>query len=319
MPFKTYEAILNLIKTTHFRTNILFNYILLLSIGLVISLSYTTASADDTSSHPLQQPPALRFGILPGNAPEIIKARFTPLAEHIQQETGIKIELVIPTSYEDLLARFKNKSIDLARFGAYTYLMAQREANAEALVMRDIDLQFSTVFLVRPENSGRSIKDFKGSKFSFGSKLSTSGHLMPRYFLSERDINPETFFSEVLYSNGHDITAYWVRDGKVSLGAASSFTIKKMFQNGWINNKEISILWETPTYTDYVWAVQADLDRSLRDKLLDSFLCLTPLNPKHQKVLDALGAKSFLPANQADFNTLRNIIAIMEQNSLDKK
>jgi len=254
----------------------------------------------------------IRFGILPDSAQHIIDDRYKPLITFIEQELDIKIDVVKSQNYQQLLTQFKEKKIDLAFFGGYTFINAQINSKAEPLVMRDIDLQFSTVFLVNADNKNSKLEDFKGKAFSFGSKQSTSGHLMPRYFLSERDINPESFFTKVRYSGSHDNTAYLVRDNKVDLGAANSDVIRDMFKKGTLKQSDIRILWETPAYSDYVWAIQPNFEPLLRQRLLDTFLSLSPLNPSHKYILNALGAHGFLPANNEDFDSLRKVVKLLE-------
>ncbi len=254
----------------------------------------------------------LRVGVLPDSAKNIIESRYDPLIRYFRQEVGIELQLVISKNYQNQLELFKNKAVDLAVFGGYMFVKAQQEAGAEPLVMRDTDLRFSSVFLVRSDDNKHTIEEFKGARIGFGSKLSTSGYVMPLYFLSERKIAPDSFFSEVLFSGSHDNTAYWVRDGKVDLGAASKDVIGKMYRDGLISEKDVRVLWETPFYTDYVWAVRSDFDSELRDRLLDAFLSLSPLNPEHQKVLVALGAGGFLPVNKSDFALLRKIVTSVD-------
>ena len=255
----------------------------------------------------------LRLGVLPDSDPQIIKQRLSPLLHYIEKQTGLNIELVIPKNYENLVEKFQNKTIDLALFGGYTFIKAQQKAQARAFVMRDIDLQFSTSFLTQANNPKQNIIDFKGAIFSFGSQLSTSGHMMPRFFLDKQNIQPEVFFKEVRYSNAHDTTVYLVRDGHVDLGAVNSDVVKHMLMDKRLNKNEIRIVWKTPTYTDYVWAIQPDFDEILHDRLLDSFLSLTLQDATHQKILESIGARSFLPANNADFESLRQATKIMER------
>ncbi|HBV22029.1 MAG TPA: putative selenate ABC transporter substrate-binding protein [Nitrosomonas sp.] len=269
----------------------------------------TTAYAD-TVQNGMPAPQILRLGILPDSSPEIIKQRFSPLMRYLERKAGIRIELRIPNDYRELVRQFTTKKIDMAFFGGYTFVMTQRETKAVPLVMRDIDLHFSTVFLTHPDNTSQNLKDFKGQRFSFGAELSTSGHIMPRYFLHERNINPEKFFSEVRYSGSHDTTAFWVRDSQIDLGAVNSDIFKNMIKEGRLNKNDVRVLWETPFYTNYVFAIQSDFNKKLRDRLLDSFLALTPRVAAHQEILTALGASSFLPARNEDFEILRKAAKI---------
>jgi phosphonate transport system substrate-binding protein len=158
---------------------------------------------------------SLRISILPDEGREKLIERYTPLFEYLARETGIPYELIIPETYGELLELFHAKKIDLAYFGGFTFVKANVIDNAVPLVMRDVDTRFTSYFLVKGDHPAENISDFKGKRFSFGSSLSTSGHLMPRYFLKEMDIIPEVFFSDTRYSGKHDLTAYWVRDGLV--------------------------------------------------------------------------------------------------------
>lgn len=260
-----------------------------------------------------QTTPTLRLGVLPDSDPQIIKQRLSPLLHYIEAQMEQTIELIIPKSYEDLLQKFQDKSVDLALFGGYTFISAQQEYQAEALVIRDIDLQFCTAFITQADNPKQSIADFKSAKFSFGAKLSTSGHMMPRYFLNELNFNPETFFSDVHYSGAHDKTIYWVRDGQIDLGAVNYEVLENMLRDGLLHENEIHIVWKTPTYTDYVWATQPDFNEVLRDHLLDIFLSLSLENDKQRVILESLGASGFLPTNNEDFEALRKAAKIMPQ------
>ena len=131
---------------------------------------------------------------------------------------------------------------------------------------------------------------------------------MPRYYLSENNITPEFFFSEVRYSGKHDATLKWVRDGTVDLGVANSKVIDKMLAEPGTSQKEIRVLWETPYYSNYVWAVHPSTSRSTQIKLRDAFLKLSAKNPGHKKILDQWNARYFNPASIEDFLLIRKIV-----------
>ena len=82
---------------------------------------------------------------------------------------------------------------------------------------------------------------------------------MPRHFLAQQSIVPEKFFSTVRYSDNHDTTAVWVRDGVVDLGVVNSLALTQMYRSGLLGRETVHVIWETPTYPDYVWVAQPDL------------------------------------------------------------
>jgi len=258
------------------------------------------------------RPDLLRIGVLPDAGTETLKARYAPLIEYLRVKTGYATELVIPASYEDLLTLFRNKAADIAFLGGYMYVLAHDRDHAVPLAMRDIDLQLTSLFLVRKDNPAANLEDLKGKRFTFGSRLSTSGHLMPRYFLREHDIVPEKFFSQTLYSGAHDTSAYWVRNGKVDATVVNSVIIRKMFADGRLNDNDVRILWESPPFPDYVWAVQESMDPRLQQQILDSLLSLSVEIPAERAILAAVDAKrKFLPALDQDFNMAREAIKLL--------
>ena len=228
--------------------------------------------------------------------------------EYLAASSGLETRLVVPADYVDAVRLFREKEIDLAYFGGLTFLQAHKHYGALPLVMRAIDTRFTSWFLVRPELAQLELSDFRDRKFSFGDKMSTSGHLMPRHFLlSEWEIEPENFFAEVSYSGAHDKTAIQVRDGVVDVGAVNTAIVNKMLADGRLQPDDLHVLWQTPPYPDNVWSVQAYLDEALKTKLRDAFLGLDPADSRHAEILQNLRAESYLPASAADFSDLDKI------------
>ena len=252
-------------------------------------------------------PDVLKIGVLPDQDINTLKKRYSPLFKYISSKIGVPYEFIIAENYKDLLLQFKEKHIDIAYFGGFTFLRANKNYQAVPLVMRDIDVHFTSYFIAKKHLTPQKILDFKGKSFSFGSKLSTSGHLMPRYFLNQKKIDADTFFSKVEYSGSHDRTAYNVRDGIVDIGVANSKIIDEMLVDKRLDANQITIVWETPPYPDYVWAIQSNYSESVRSILRDAFLSLSITNSEHAEILSALDAGGFLPATTSDFNKLEKV------------
>ena len=255
-----------------------------------------------------QQPGAsidiLRVGILPDQEKAAIEKKYSLLFNYITEEIKIPHKIIYVSSYQELLNQFHEKKIDLALFGGVTFIKANQQDGAVPLVLRDVDNQFSSIILVSSNHPAKTLNDLKGASFSFGSRLSTSGHYMPRHFLNNQGIHAEEFFSEIKYSGAHDKTAFWVRDGIVDAGASSSGIIREMFRNGTLSPNETRILWETPPFSDYVWATQKNSSTHIRNLLQDAFLKLTTSNHEHKHILAAVGANYYLPASLDDFSSL---------------
>lgn len=277
-------------------------------LGLVGGAAWWTTGTDtaggrftDSSS------PVLRVGLLPDQSEESLRRVYAPLFDYVAEQAGVRYEFPIPASYGDLVKSFEDGLVDLAYFGGFTFVKAERESNALALVMRDVDREFKSIFLVSAKNPAKSLQDTQNQTFSFGSRLSTSGHLMPRYFLAEQDIEPESFFSSVQFSGAHDKTAYSVQEGKVDVGVLNGEVAARMFKDGQLDPRKVRVLWQTPPYADYVWAVRGDVKPSTRNRLRDAFLTLRHDEPAHRAILDRIGAQAFLPARADNFASVRRV------------
>jgi len=243
--------------------------------------------------------------MLPDQNPATPSQEYRPFLDYLARQTGIQFELVMAPSYAALVQLFRHKEVDLAYFGGLTYVQAHQHYGANPLVMREVDTRFTSSFLVKGDSDATDLSDLKNKRFSFGPQLSTSGHLMPRHFMKiDWQLTPEGYFSEVNYSGAHDTTAYQVRDGTVDLGVVNSQIVTAMISDGRLKRDDIRVLWQSPPYTNYVWAVQSNLNNDIKIRLRDAFLGLSVANPNHRDILASLQARMFLPASERDFSLL---------------
>ena len=260
----------------------------------------------------------ITVGVLPDQREAVLRAKFNPLIAFLNSQTRHDFKLLVPRDYGHLVSLFESGEIDLAYFGGLTFVQAQQRAEAQALVMREVDARFTTSFVARNESPWNTCqklvcKELAGTVLSFGSKLSTSGHLMPRFFLREQlGIEPELLFGEIRYSGGHDKSAIDVLNGTAVLGALNFRILAAMLKDGRIGQNELVQIWETPPYPNYVWAVRRDLDQDLVIDIRNLFLGLSRANEEERRILDALQAEGFLPASLRDFETLSTIAAEFE-------
>ncbi len=266
---------------------------------------FANACAPNANSRDAALPKVMRVGVLPDQSRESVEIRYQPLIEFLAEETGLKLELRIPDDYQSLVSEFHAGKVDLAHFGGVTFVRAEQEAEARPLVLRDVDLAFTTDFLAAVSDEREQLADFEGAVFAFGSRLSTSSHLMPRQFMGSQSITPEAFFSEVRYSGGHEATARWVQNGTVELGAANSIVVEAMFVDGRLSRDKVRVVARSDPYCDYVWATQSGMDETLRTRIRDGFLALDISNSKHAAILKRLGARAFLPAKSNDHDSIR--------------
>src|SRR2546428_5954740 len=139
------------------------------------------------------------------------------LVSYLQKETGAKVQMTIPTNYAAVVEAIANDQVDIAYFGGFTYVQASKRAGVIPLVQRDQDQNFHSLFIAHPDSGINSLSDLKGHTFAFGDVNSTSGHLMPDYFMREAKVEREVI-AKAIYTGGHDATALSVAHKKADSG-----------------------------------------------------------------------------------------------------
>ncbi len=248
-------------------------------------------------------PDVLKVSAIPDENPTELLRIYTPFAEYLQKELGMKVQFTPVVDYAATVEGLAAKKLDLVWYGGFTSVQAVRRTNgtAKRLVLRQEDAEFKSVFIAKPGSGIKSLQDLKGKTFAFGSVGSTSGHLMPRYFLLQAKLNPEQDFKQLAYSGAHDATALWVESGKVEAGALNFLVWDKLVQTNKVDLSKVNVFYTTPPYVDYVWTVRGDLDTGLQEKITAAFLKLDYSNPEHRRLLDLHRTKKYLKANDADW------------------
>jgi len=279
--------------------------------GLLLCFFMLACSEDNK----LRTVEVFRVAVLPDQTEAQLRSKYQPLLDHLKSHADINAELFVPESYDQLLLWFNNKKIDMALFGGVTYVKAHQQSKAMPLVMRDVDGRFRSVALVHASNPANNLHDLKNATLAFGSRLSTSGHFMPRYFFQQNKIKPEKFFSQIKYSGAHDLTAEWVRDGKIDLGVSNSGIVNEMFSDGRLSKEKVKVIWESPPFADYVWAIQADINKQQIITIRDAFLHMNQ-NAEDKILLQGLGANYYIPSEHDDFSRLEQVVMEMQRQKI---
>lgn len=243
----------------------------------------------------------LKVSAIPDESPTELQRKFAPLGQYLEKELGMKVQFVPVTDYAAVVTALNSDKIDLAWLGGFTFVQASLHGKVVPLVQREEDSKFTAKFIVNAAVGAKSLKDLKGRSFAFGSASSTSGHLMPRYFLQKEGIKPESFFKNVAYSGAHDATVAWVASGKVDAGALNASVWDKLVESGKVDTSKVKLLATTPPFYDYNWTVRGNLDQKLQAKISAAFLKLDPKNPQQKAILDLQRASRFIPTKADNY------------------
>lgn len=252
---------------------------------------------------------ALYFTAIPDQDETRLQERFDAVADYLSDYLEVDVRFVPVKSYAASVSAFRNNQVQLAWFGGLSGVRAQQMVpDSRAIAQGENDPNFRSYFIA---NAGTGIEPgdelpeaLRGLNFTFGSRGSTSGRLMPEYFLRQRfDEAPEAIFERVGFSGNHTRTAALVESGAYDAGALNYKVWDTMVENGEVDTDRVQVIWETPTYPDYHWVIRGDVDErfgeGFADRVQQAFLDMDD-----PELLERFPRQGFIPAENADFRPI---------------
>jgi len=207
-----------------------------------------------------------RFTAIPDENTARLTERFGKVAIYLSEKLGIDVAYVPVKSYSASVAAFKNDQVQLAWFGGLSGVQARRSVkNSNAIAQGKEDLAFVTYFIANAKTGitpGDAFPEaIKGRTFTFGSKGSTSGRLMPEFHIREHfKKSPDDVFKRVGFSGDHSKTLALVQSGAYEVGALNFKVWENEVAAGNVDESKVRVVWKTPTYPDYNWSIRGDVD-----------------------------------------------------------
>jgi len=264
-----------------------------------------TTSATTASQHATT--PTLRFSAIPDQNSTELKEKFDALAKHLARKLGVRVEYVPATDYKASVEMFKNGDIQLAWFGGLTGVQARLAVpGARAIVQGDTDPKFVSYFVANKEAGLEPSKSFPMGlaklSFTFGPASSTSGRLMPEYYIRKNTgKSPAEFFGrEPSFTESHDKTLELVESGKVQAGVVNFEVYDRRVAEKKTNADVVRVVWATPEFPDYNFTAHPDLETQFGagfiDKLQAALVAIDDAN-----LLSAFPRKKLIPARNEDY------------------
>ncbi|NMD71775.1 putative selenate ABC transporter substrate-binding protein [Bacillus sp. DNRA2] len=247
----------------------------------------------------------IKIGMIPDQNTADLNRSMDDFAKDLGEKTGLEVEFVPSVDYAALVTAFERGEIQLAWFGGLTGVQARNLVpEAEAIAQRPIDQQFKSVFIANSDVQIKSLKELKGKTFTFGSESSTSGHLMPRYFMTEAGINPEKDLDGVPnYSGSHDKTYKLVESGAFQTGALNISVWDAAVKEGKVDTNKVNVFYTTPEYFDYNWTVNK-MDKETKTKIKDAILSM---KAGDNEVMTLLQTDKFIEASNDNYKAIEKV------------
>lgn len=250
-----------------------------------------------------------KIGTIPDFDQTELTRAFDDFGKYLSKETGMKVEYVPTVDYASLVTAFERGEIQLAWFGGLTGVQARAAIpGAEAIAQRPADETFQTVFIQKKGLGLTDLQGLRGHTLTFGSESSTSGHLMPRYFMMEAGINPDTDLNaKPNYSGSHDKTYKLVEAGSFETGAVNMQYWDKAVAEGKVDLNKVEEFYRTPEYYDYNWTIN-DVDATYGEGTKEKVKAvLLNMKTEDSVIMPLLSTDRFIETQNANYIKIEEV------------
>lgn len=264
-------------------------------------------AADNSES---KTPEKIIITAIPDDADEgRMRENFGYIAKIWQEATGIECEYVHVQDYAASVTALANGRAHVSWFGAVTNAQAYQQMGDDLVVIgcRDIDKTFISYYIGNAEAGVPEVNDLdelaKLAKendwtLTYGSKSSTSSHMMPRsFFMKQAGSPPEDFFKNVGYAGKHEIVLAKVANGEYQVGALGQPPYERASDE---DKAKAPIIYTTPTFTNYCFSARADLGEDVIKKMKEA-LFKAHETEEGKKALSYLKANKFIDAHMDEW------------------
>lgn len=280
-------------------------------VALTVIAAFIGVSSAHAPSH-AQDKPTFVFTAIPDQDETRLVERFSRFAAYLEGKLGVKVQYVPVKTYPAAVTAFTNDQVQLAWFGGFTGVQARRAVpGSEAIAQGAEDVAFKSYVIANTATGLKPSKEFPkdiaGKTFTFGSRASTSGRVMPEYFFrQELKKGPEEIFSRVGFSGDHSKTIQLVQTGAYEVGVLDYTVYEVEKKAGKVDEAKVTVIWETPAYPDYNFTVRGDVEAKFgpgfKEKLKSAILALDD-----KEILGFFARSKFISAKNDDYRPIEDV------------
>jgi len=259
------------------------------------------------------------FGIISTESQENLKPLWEPFLEAMSEAMGRPVNGFYATDYAGVIEAMGAGKLQIAWYGGKSYIEAAERSEAEVFVQTvnaDGTKGYYSHLITNKENPIVSEIDLEAGNgdeyviensadltFAFNDPNSTSGFLVPTYYVfAQNGVNADEAFEELIFAGSHEATAQAVANDQVDVATNNSESMLRLQESDPEAFEQVQIIWTSPIIPSDPIAWRKDVPDCLKENMQSFFL-----EYDDTAVLEPLGWSGFDPAEDADWNTIREL------------
>ena len=287
---------------------------LILGMAAFASLATQAAHAED-----------LNFGIISTDSSSVLKQRWQPLIDDLNKQAGLNVKAFFATDYSGIIEGMRFNKVQVGYFGNASAMEAVDRSNGEifaktrysngesgyySLLITNVNSRFKTLDDV--------FKDTKSVTLGYGDPNSTSGTLVPGYYLFAKHNTPvDSSFKSVLPSS-HEANLLAVVNNKIDIATNNSVELGTLQRQHPDKFAQVRVLWTSPQIPSDPLVWRKDLPQATKDKLRNFFTHYGKTDPHEKAVMAGItGYAGFDPSSDAQLRPIREIALFQQKQKIE--
>jgi phosphonate transport system substrate-binding protein len=278
--------------------------------------------------------PEITFAVIPAENGSGVTERFAPFVAYLSKELGVKVTLRVANDYAAVIEGQRAGNIQIGYYGPASFSRARLTGVKTDAFVIDVNADGSkgyySVFYVLAKSPYQKVEDLKGKNLGLVDPNSTSGNNMPRFKLNQMGIDPETYFSKVVFTGSHENAVLALAQGTVDVcanwwNADDDSNLTRMLNKGMVKSsdgttmkkEDFRIIVKSDLIINSPYAYLSDLPEDMKAAIKQAFLeCADKDKEAFRKLSDGKNLP-WQPITNADYNKTIELIKFVD--SLRKK
>jgi phosphonate transport system substrate-binding protein len=282
--------------------------------GLALGLTLTGAFAQD-----------INFGIISTESSQNLKADWQPLLDDMAKQTGFKVNAFFAPDYAGVIEAMRFNKVHVAWYGNKSAIEAVDRASGEVfaqMVNADGTDGYYSHLIVHKDSPIKSLDDVlkNGKSYSFGNgdPNSTSGFVVPSFYVfAKNKVDPRTHF-KIVRSANHETNALAVANQQVDIATNNSENLDKIAQKFPEKRKDIRVIWTSPLIALDPLVMRKDLPEATKAKIKNFLFTYGKTDPREKEVLVKISKLSgFKPSSNAQLLPIRQLDLFGKRNKIE--
>jgi phosphonate transport system substrate-binding protein len=263
----------------------------------------------------LVQAKEISFGVISTDSASAQRDRWEPFFRDMEKQTGLTVKSFYAPDYAGVIEAMRFNKVQVAWFGNKAAMEAVDRASGEVfaqVVFADGAVGYTSYLITQKDspynNVDDVIKNGKSINFGIGDPNSTSGFLVPTYYIfAKRNIEARDTFKTVRNAS-HGVNLQAILAKQLDVATNNSEEIDRLTATKPESAQDIKIIWKSPLIPSDPFVWRTDLDRDTKEKLKKFVFNYAKSNPEEKAVLKNIyNYGGFRPSTNAQLNPIRQL------------